>query len=235
MLLDDTRADAPRALWFPRFAVYHLHDTAPGAPLRTPARAGDDDTVRDDGGNLAALLLRLAQSAQDSDRVAWGALNRRVREIAPQVHRLRPTSTEGPGAPNAMVRLDWEDAHGNVFGCHQLSDGTLRSVALLTALLQPPWARPALMAFDEPELGLHPAALATIGAALRSASALGQVLVATQAPALLDEVDPACVVVSDHVDGGTILRRLDAKALHGWLEEYAVSDLWLMNVIGGQP
>lgn len=233
--LDETRPDAPRSLAFPAVRVYHFHDTSPQSPLRTPARRADDGSLREDGGNLAAFLARLHESTAVVERVAWAALTRKVREIAPPIHLLRPTVVNGVTNPDPPVRLDWEDAYGNVFGCHQLSDGTLRAIALLTALHQPAWARPALMAFDEPELGLHPTALQTIAGALRSASASAQILVATQAPALLDEVTAEDVVVCDYVDGATALRRLSAADLDAWLDEYTLSDLWHMNVIGGRP
>ncbi|HEV7671374.1 MAG TPA: AAA family ATPase [Thermoanaerobaculia bacterium] len=41
-------------------------------------------------------------------------------------------------------------------GPRQLSDGTLRFIALATLLLQPVSLRPATILIDEPELGLHP-------------------------------------------------------------------------------
>lgn len=217
-------------LGFGSVAVFHFHDTAHQGPLRSPANASDDQALRDDGGNLAACLFRLKHSKQSADRVAWEAIQRKVREVAPAVHVLRPTETS---AANPMVRLDWEDVHGNVFGCHQLSDGTLRAIALLTATHLP--TLPALMAFDEPELGLHPAALATIAGAMRSASARAQILIATQSPALLDEVPPEAVVVCESKDGATDLRRLDVAELERWLAEYSLSDLWHMNVLGGRP
>lgn len=228
LLLDDS--DPSMAIVGPPATrIYHFHDTARDAPLRTHARRGDDARLRADGGNLAAFLLRLSGGRSEPERVAWRTILRKVREVAPQVHRLTPTVAGGG------VRLDWEDAHGNVFGCHQLSDGTLRAVALLTTLYQPFDDRPDLMAFDEPELGLHPAALATVAGALRVASVETQILVATQSPALLDEVPVEQVVVCDFGEDGTALRRLDPDALRDWLADYTLSDLWHMNVLGGRP
>jgi predicted ATPase len=69
-LLDETRPDGPRALAFPAFSIFHFHDTSPGAPLRTPARAGDDQQLREDGANLAAVLHRLRASEAADERVA---------------------------------------------------------------------------------------------------------------------------------------------------------------------
>ena len=60
---------------------------------------------------------------------------------------------------NNTVRLDWIDDQDERFGVHQLSDGTLRAIALITALAQPTHLLPRLISIDEPELGLHPAAI----------------------------------------------------------------------------
>ena len=49
------------------------------------------------------------------------------------------------------------------FGAHLTSDGSLRFFALVTLLNLPPEMLPDVLLFDEPELGLHPAAVALIG------------------------------------------------------------------------
>ncbi|NKB15952.1 MAG: AAA family ATPase [Sphingomonadales bacterium] len=77
-----------------------------------------------------------------------------IRHIAPSIKQLRPTTV----SENA-VRLDWIDDRDEVFGVHQMSDGTLRAIALVTALTQPEKTLPKFLCIDEPELGLHPAAI----------------------------------------------------------------------------
>jgi len=58
------------------------------------------------------------------------------------------------------VRLNWrEKGSDHLFGPHQLSDGSLRFMALATLLMQLPDLRPRVIIVDEPELGLHPAAI----------------------------------------------------------------------------
>src|SRR5437588_1627198 len=66
------------------------------------------------------------------------------------------------------IALHWR-AKGSPyeFGPHQLSDGTLRAIALFTLLLQPKEDLPAMTVLDEPELGLHPAALAVLADLLK--------------------------------------------------------------------
>ncbi len=121
------------------------------------------------------------------------------------------------------------------FNGHQLSDGTLRFIALATLLLQPKEEGPALIFVDEPELGLHPYAISVLGGLIHRASEGTQIMVATQSPGLLDAFEPSDIVVVERVQDGTTFRRLEPKRLEAWLEEYKLSDLWEKNVLGGRP
>jgi predicted ATPase len=58
-----------------------------------------------------------------------------------------------------------------------LSDGTLRFIALAKLLLQPPELLPVVIVIDEPELGLHPAALNLLCGMLSAVSHHCQVVV----------------------------------------------------------
>jgi predicted ATPase len=111
----------------------------------------------------------------------------------------------------------------------------LRAIALITLLLQPVEDLPDLLIVDEPELGLHPAAMNIVAELLQKASHHCQVIVATQSSALLDMFEPDDVIVVDRVDRQSIFRRLDPVSLQDWLEEYTLGQLWEKNVLGGGP
>jgi len=82
--------------------------------------------------------------------------------------------------------LQWSERDTDlVFSAHQVSDGTLRTIALLTLLLQPPDNLPEVLILDEPELGLHPYAINIIGGLIESVSHYSQVILATQSPLLI--------------------------------------------------
>jgi predicted ATPase len=137
-----------------------------------------------------------------------------VRRVAPFIKDLTPTPVRangGGGEPPASgpVRLDWVDELDDVYSVEHLSDGTLRVIAIITMLAQPPAALPRLLVIDEPELGLHPLALSLVCELARSVSSRCQILLATQAPAVLDHVGPEEVLVADREDGATRLRTLD--------------------------
>jgi predicted ATPase len=104
-------------------------------------------------------------------------------------------------------------------------------------LLQPPELLPKLLVLDEPELGLHPAAIAKLGGLIRSAAENTQVLLATQSTRLVDEFSPEEVVVVelDAQRRCSIFKTLDANQLEDWLTRYSLSELWEKNVLGGQP
>jgi predicted ATPase len=111
----------------------------------------------------------------------------------------------------------------------------LRALALITALAQPESGLPLVSSIDEPELGLHPAALGILCGLISSAAQRKQVIVSTQSPIILDHVEPNQVIVTERQDAATVLRRLDESALQSWLEDYSLSQLYDKNVLGGRP
>ncbi|MCK6520169.1 AAA family ATPase [Myxococcota bacterium] len=220
------------ALWsIQRINSYHFHDTGPNAPLRSNARVADDRYLRTDGSNLAAILFARRHSQRTDQQAAWVMLSGLVQRIAPYIHNLEPTLNDD----GATVRLDWEDEDHERYGVDALSDGTLRAIALFTALTQPAATLPKLITIDEPELGLHPAALSLLIELIRSRAADCRVLLATQSPALLDLLHPDEVVVVEREEGGSTFKRLDADALQDWLDDYRLSDLFDRGVLGGRP
>jgi predicted ATPase len=140
----------------------------------------------------------------------------------------------GPKAQEIILKWK-EKGSDEVFGAHQLSDGTLRTIFLVSLLLQPEEELPPLIIVDEPELGLHPYAVNIIASLLKKASHHAQVLVSTQSSSFLDNFEPFDVIVADRGEMGSVFTRLDAASLESWLEEYSLGEVWEKNVIGGGP
>lgn len=229
--------------WLGRINFFHFHDTSINSTLRTNASTSRYQYLHSDGSNLSAYLLWLSQAADRNATVAWTRINALVREVAPFIKELKPTPVGvldpesfdiTTGAP-ASIRLDWIDQKDVIFGPHQLSDGTLRAIALITALAQPSATLPAVISIDEPELGLHPAALGVLAGLIRSTSTRSQIILAAQSPTFLDHFDPEEVLVTENVGGETQIRRLDPERLSKWTEEYKLSELFDMNILGGRP
>lgn len=115
----------------------------------------------------------------------------------------------------------------------RLSDGTLRYLCLLTLLCHP--TPPPLICIEEPELGLHPDILPTIAELLIEASKQTQLVVTTHSDGLVSALTevPESILVCDHDERGSHLRRLAPEQLKQWLERYSLGELWRMGEIGG--
>lgn len=197
-----------------RIKHFHVHDTSPTSCLRQSSREEDNRYLRSDGSNLAAFLLALQQAPPESDAGrASERISDVVRQTVPGLKRLLPTLDP----VLRTVRLDFIDDQDDTYGVHYLSDGSLRLLALVTALCQPITSLPWLVAIDEPELGLHPAALTALMGIIRSISHRCHVLLATHAYGLLSQVDLDEIVVVERSFGRTRLVRPDRYNLARWL------------------
>jgi predicted ATPase len=104
----------------------------------------------------------------------------------------------------------------------QISDGMLSYLAFV-ALFRLHTTKPSLVAFDEPDLHLHPHLLMRVLDMFDAMARECPVLLATHSDRLLDGLtDPAKSVVLCELDerGATRLVRPDREALAKWLERY---------------
>jgi predicted ATPase len=63
----------------------------------------------------------------------------------------------------------------------------------------------------------------------------GQVIVATHSADLIRWLQPDEILVLDKVEGETQFTWADSLDLSEWLQEYTLSELWLMGTLGGRP
>ncbi len=209
--------------------VYHFHDTGPDARVKKTGNLHDNERLHPDASNLAAFLYRLRETHP-----------RHYRAIVETVRLAAPFFEDFVLRPNPLnpetIRLEWRDRGSDEpFGPHMLSDGTLRFICLATLLLQPAELRPSTIVLDEPELGLHPYAIALLSDMVRKAASQTQVFLATQSVTLINQFDPEDLIVVDRTGPASTFRRLSADELSAWLEEYSLGDLWEKNVLGGRP
>ncbi len=210
------------------WVVYHFHDTSDAAPMRRFCSVRDYEYLRPDGANLAVFLHFLCQKHPD----AYDRIRETVCLAAPffDDFRFRPKTSNG----DEMLQLEWTQKGSDYpFHVNQLSDGTLRFMALATALLQP--NPPATMLFDEPELGLHPYALNLFAALVKKAASRTQIIVSTQSAPLLDNFEAEDIIVVERKEGESTFKRLSSAELAEWLKDYSLGELWQKNVLGGRP
>ena len=209
-------------------AAYQFHDTSAGSDFKKTWDASDNHQLRSDGGNLAAVLHRLERE----DVRRYDLICRHIGRILPTFDRFSIDETHGRIPP-----LQWR-AKGTdkTFGAHLTSDGSLRFFALVTLLNLPPEMLPDVILLDEPELGLHPAAITLIGDMIQVLAKERQIIVATQSPLLVDTFGLGEIVVLDLQDGETQFRRLDPGAYQQWLDDsFSTGELWQKNLLGGRP
>ncbi len=212
---------------FLQWHIFHFNDTSDTAKVRGASNIDDNDYLRPDGSNLAAMLYLLQKKHREHYRNIVDV----IRLAAPffDEFHLRPDPLR-----ERLIRLAWRQRGSDqYFDAHALSDGTLRFICLATLLMQP--NLPPLILLDEPELGLHPYAVALVAGLLQSAAKRTQVVVSTQSVTLVNRCAPDDIVVVDHDQAQSTFRRLTADEIAGWLDEYTLGELWEMNVLGGRP
>lgn len=191
-----------------------------------------------DGSNLAGVLAQLtAQNPATKQRIEeyLGKIVPGVRRVEHRV--LGPKETIEFGQAVAGSEFPWRFLAAN------MSDGTLRALGILVALLQSGDGNGTgqyvpLVGIEEPELALHPAAAGVLIDSLREASRTTQVLVTSHSPDLLDnpqlDTDTILAVVADA--GTTTIGRLDEtgkSALHDRL--YTAGELLRLNQLAPDP
>lgn len=119
-----------------------------------------------------------------------------------------------------------------------VSDGHLQMLINLTALFSEGQNRYALILFDEPEISLHPWALAVFAKAVKLATEKWnkQVFIATHSPVLISQFEPENILTAElDKEGKTVLKRIsEIEGIQDLLEEYATGSLYMAEMIAPQ-
>lgn len=182
------------------------------------------------GRNLAAVVKRLKEESPSS----MERIEAYLRRIVPGVdgvdyRQLGPRETVGFRQDIQGQKHPWR------FYAAAMSDGTLRSLGVLAALFQ--FANDgggpvSLVAVEEPESTVHPAAAATIMDAILEASKRGQIVATTHSPDLLDhpEIESDNLIAVTKTAGETLLAPVDAASVSVIREElYTPGELLRQN------
>jgi predicted ATPase len=151
--------------------LYHDFRTDEASPIRKPCHAITTPTLSADGSDLAAVLATLFVTRQDTvdldaaiDDAFPGAKLKAWDEGSWCKFEMRFPDTPRP------------------FGAHELSDGTLKYLCLLGALMG--YRLPSLIALNEPEASLHPALLPPLARLIAQAAQRTQVWIVTHSETL---------------------------------------------------
>lgn len=207
-------------------SCYHFHDTSNRSRIRTPADASDRRRLRCDAGNLAAVLHFLERN----DMRRYESICNYVGRVLPPFDRFAIEERRD------RLTLRWKSKGSDkTRGAQLASDGSLRTFALMTLLNLPLDLLPSVILLDEPELGLHPAAVSLVGGMIRSLSALRQIIVATQSSLLVDVFELEKLLVLGLDGDATTVQRPKSEDYREWLGECSTGQLWENNLLDGYP
>ena len=151
---------------------YHSLRTDADSSLRRPCLAVTSPTMASDGSNLAAVFATLVHIRGDTV-----ALDQAIADAFPGAALAVPIPER-----EASFGMVFPDHPRRVFQAAELSDGTLRYLALAGALLA--LRLPAFVALNEPESSLHPDLLEPLARLIAGAAERTQIWLVTHSERL---------------------------------------------------
>lgn len=194
-----------------QFKVFRLEPQA----MRKPATVKYQAELQPNGANLAAVL-------DEVDHDVLEAITGELRLAVPGLHSIK-LEAAGPGQKVIAMR----EKNNLTFYPHQISDGTLRFLAL-AAIAHGAVAGP-LLAIEEPENGISPARLFQLVELLRNHARAGQqIILTTHAPYLVDRLQPEELLVFTRNGGPTTLVELTPAEIAQRQQEFGpLGELWV--------
>lgn len=156
---------------------YHHFRTDDDSPLRQPQVGVFTTRLSEDGRDLASALATIQSRPEDEGRLLARSLEEAFPGSALEILADRGRMSVRlhlPGLFRPMEALE-------------ISDGTLRYLALLAALLSP--APPPLIALNEPETSMHPDLLDPLARLISAAADRTQVWVVTHSRELAERIE----------------------------------------------
>jgi predicted ATPase len=181
------------------------------------------------GSALAEIIFKL--KASGPERLA--RVTEYLRRINPSVVELDAVSVDANY--NLRFKLDHGSGNREEFSTQNISDGTLRGLAVLVALFQKSDRYPiSLIGLEEPEAGLHPAAAGVLFDSLMEGSRFSQVVVTSHSPDLLDreDVPENSIKAVAMCEGRTIIGEADEAGRAALRERlYTAGELMRMDLL----
>ena len=164
------------------------------------------DLLTRDGSNLASVFKQLSPSVK-------GRIKEYLAAVVPSVDKIEARKY-GPKEALVFTQNVAKAKDPQRFLANNMSDGTLRALAILVALFQgnrDPKKRVLLVGIEEPESALHPAAAGVLLDALREAADKTQIIITSHSPDLLDDkdLDPESILAVEARDGITVIANVN--------------------------
>ncbi len=190
-----------------------------------------DFSLSAQGDNLWAVLRNI--EARRLIDARYDTIMEYMQKALPQFNGVIIETT---GAASLYGRFIEKSRHKEI-DASRVADGHIQMLLLLTALFSQPPDKECLLLFDEPDLSLHPWALAVFADAVKLATSEWnrQVIMATHSPVLLSQFAANEIIATETKDGRTTVQFLsDKPEIQDLLEEYAAGSLYMAQVIAPQ-
>ncbi|RKP43476.1 AAA family ATPase [Trinickia fusca] len=186
---------------------YHEFRADKQSPLRQPCLAVTSPILSSDGANLAAVFATLAHTRGDTadlDQAISGAFPGAQIDIPVPGH----TATFG---------MRYREHPKRLFSPVELSDGTIRFLALVAALLS--YRTPPFLALNEPETSLHPDLYGALAAVIAKAARRTQIVVVTHSHQLADLLTEYAASPKREFVQKSGITSIDGLGLVGYLDD----------------
>ncbi|WP_199308340.1 MULTISPECIES: AAA family ATPase [Aphanizomenonaceae] len=211
---------------------YHLR----GASLFHLRRAGSEsepgDRLQDRCENLWSVLRNLHDRQVIDDR--YDTIMKFMRESFPAFDGLYFEQT----GRNTVYANFLDKRRRKPIQASGVSDGYIQMLINLTALFSEKPNGYSLILLDEPDISLHPWALAVFSKAVKLATEKlnKQVFIATHSPVLISQFEPQNIWATElDKNGQTVMKRVsEITDIQDLLEEYATGSLYMAEMIAPQ-
>lgn len=199
---------------------------------RKGSESGSSDKLLDQGENIWSVLRNIHGKKRVDNR--YDTIMDFMRRAFPDFDDL----VFEPAGPSAIYGSFLFKSHSKPVFASGVSDGHLQMLLLLTALFSEEANKKGItVLFDEPDLSMHPWAIATFSKAVETAVSQWHrhVIMATHSPVLISQFDTGNIFATRMENGRTGLSSIggmdDVKDL---LDQYAAGSLYMAQLIAPQ-
>lgn len=217
-----------RLLHFVR--MYHSRSFSLAALKRKGSDSSHHTTLSRLGRNAWSVLRNIKDKREMDSR--YDTIMRYMSEAFPFFDGIVLEQT----GPNTVYASLQEKRRSEPFFASGASDGVLELLLILIALFSE-GDRKAVLLLDEPEISLHPWAIAVLAQAVKHAASewRKQVLIATHSPVLISQFEPEDILVARMEEGQAQFDRLsEIQGISDLLDQYAAGALYMSEAIAGQ-
>lgn len=203
--------------------VYDYFDTTPRSPIRKPMLPTSEKRLLADGTNLPQIL----NTIKINHKPSYNKIVSMLADVNPNFKGFDFNFLGG----NIELMLEEEDLNSSIH-VSAISDGTLRYLCLLSILFNP--NRGSFICIDEPEVGLHPDMMSSIGNAILEVSEESSFMISTHSENILNcfEIEQIRVVEKDS-SNSSIVSQFTKADFEGWYDSFSVGKMWRQGDFGG--